>query len=642
MGTRIRGRIAPAPGVSARADDLPLMHRPCRLIALILTCLWLHACASGGQSQADPADEPRTLGSLVRDTVDEVTGEKRIINYRFEIKAPEALVKPIREQTFVGRWRERADYDPVQFDGLVARLDDEVQAILRASGYFNGKVTVERLEQGVRVSVAAGARTTVNEVDLQLVGQARENEPVRQFALSRWNLPEGSFFDSERWQDSKRKLIDALNQQGFLRARIVKSNARIDRQLTAASLSLTVDSGERLNFGAVQIEGLERYDRDVLLDLRPFTEQDPYTLDALLLYQARLRSSGYFSNVVVLPDLDFIEANPTLSNVPIRVELTELQTKRAAVGIGYSTDEGVRGQIGLEHRDLFKRNWQLESALVVSEKSQRAFANVRTPYDEDNYFNGFGTRVERESIEGLTTTRGNTYIGRGRRVGNIENFLSVQYQLESLRIAGNERRAEQLDSRQALVLGYSWNKRSLDSTVDPGDGYTFSAQLSGAREGLLTDRSFVRAYARGNRFIPLPRDSVFGGGMILLLGEYGLVAANDRSGIPSENLFRAGGGQSLRGYRYLSLGVKDGGAIVGGRFLLIGSVEYQHRLSDRYSLATFFDYGNASDSRRSYEPVAGYGIGLRMRTPIGPINLDVAYGRADERFRAHFSVGYTF
>ncbi|MGE3925837.1 MAG: BamA/TamA family outer membrane protein, partial [Lautropia sp.] len=58
--------------------------------------------------------------------------------------------------------------------------------------------------------------------------------------------------------------------------------------------------------------------------------------------------------------------------------------------------------------------------------------------------------------------------------------------------------------------------------------------------------------------------------------------------------------------------------------------------------AAFVAYGNAGDSRSNFDPVAGNGVGLRARTPIGPINLDVAYGQAVSRYRIHFSIGYTF
>src|SRR5690606_14232004 len=144
------------------------------------------------------------------------------------------------------------------------------------------------------------------------------------------------------------------------------------------------------------------------------------------------------------------------------------------------------------------------------------------------------------------------------------------------------------------------------------------------------------------RFQPMPEGTAFEGDTPVGPFELGIVGASSRDGIPSEHLFPAAGAQSTRGYAYQSLGVPRGAAIGGGRLPAIASREYQRRLTAAYSRAAFGDYGNAGDAASDFDPVAGYGVGLRWRTPIGPVNLDVAYGQAVSRYRVHFSIGYTF
>ena len=182
----------------------------------------------------------------------------------------------------------------------------------------------------------------------------------------------------------------------------------------------------------------------------------------------------------------------------------------------------------------------------------------------------------------------------------------------------------------------------LDSRVDPRDGYAITTQLSGALKGLLTDRSFARVYSKGTLFIPMNRETPSKAGQFVGTLELGYVASDSRQNIPSENLFRAGGAQSLRGYAFQSLGVRIGEAVVGGRVLAIATAEYQHPVADNWWLAGFVDIGNAADRLGEYKAVKGYGVGVRARTPVGPVNVDLAYGQADRRFRLHFSVGYAF
>jgi len=619
-----------APAISL--PDLDLIPAALRRAAWLALLPLVAGCATARDDPSARIQDP-SAGSTPRGSGP---------NYAFDIQAPQSLVDDIRRQTLVGRWQRREDYEPIQFDGLVARLQEEVSAILRAQGYFRGKASVTSSPGRVRVTVEAGPQATVGGVDLRITGPARDDRETMALIRGIPGLAPGSPFLASAWQGGKREIVDVLNRQGYLRAEVASSEARVDVPKASVALQLEVASGPRVAFGELEIQGLQRYDRRIVEDLRPFAPGEPYSDAKLQTFQLRLRSSGYFSSVSALPDLIALQENPDAERVRIQVTLGELERRRVVLGLGYSTDEGVRGQVGFEHRDLLGRNLQLESALVLSTKRQTAFANFRTPYDENGNYIGFGQRFEREDIENLLTVRSNTYAGLGKREGDIDSFTSLQYQFENEKIIAGGGQPDERNSHKALVLGKAWNLRRVDSTIDPRDGYSVSAQFSGALEGLLTDRSFVRLHTRATRFQPLPGNGFFKDDMLVGLVEFGVVGASSREDIPSDNLFRTGGIQSIRGYPYQSLGVRRGDAIVGGRYLAVASLEYQHRLTATYAAAAFVDYGNAGDSWSEFDPVAGYGVGLRWRTPIGPVNLDVAYGQALSRFRVHFSIGYTF
>ncbi|UUZ50920.1 BamA/TamA family outer membrane protein [Massilia sp. B-10] len=98
----------------------------------------------------------------------------------------------------------------------------------------------------------------------------------------------------------------------------------------------------------------------------------------------------------------------------------------------------------------------------------------------------------------------------------------------------------------------------------------------------------------------------------------------------------------MRGYGYQALGVKEGEATVGARYLLTGSAEYQYWFKPPWGAAVFVDAGNAADTISELKPKVGCSIGARWRSPVGPINVDVAYGQAVKEVRLHFSLGFTF
>ncbi|MCB1897101.1 MAG: BamA/TamA family outer membrane protein, partial [Rhodocyclaceae bacterium] len=159
----------------------------------------------------------------------------------------------------------------------------------------------------------------------------------------------------------------------------------------------------------------------------------------------------------------------------------------------------------------------------------------------------------------------------------------------------------------------------------------------GAAKAVLSTQNFVRSYGRLQVFLPVAERDV-----LTLRGELGKTVASSRDGIPQDFLFRAGGSQSVRGYGYRSLGVEDGGAIVGGRYLATMSAEYTRWRPDGFGYAAFVDAGNAVDEADEYRPLLGYGIGGRWKSPAGPLALDLAYGQDERRFRLHFAILVAF
>ena len=192
------------------------------------------------------------------------------------------------------------------------------------------------------------------------------------------------------------------------------------------------------------------------------------------------------------------------------------------------------------------------------------------------------------------------------------------------------------DTRSAFYFGVRKSFRRTDVIVSPRQGYVLSAEIGGAPNALATE-PFLRGLASASLFFNLARNDD-----LLLRGQIGGVRSGARQGIPSTFLFRTGGDQTVRGYAFESLGVSQDGAIVGGRRLVVGSTEYTFWVGENWGIAAFVDVGNAWDSGVRPSLAAGYGLGARFRTPIGPIRADLAYGELTGDIRLHFSVGYGF
>jgi translocation and assembly module TamA len=599
----------------------------------------------------DPIPSPAPRGGIMgfidrllgREPPGEATVDGRKPRYTLEVQAPPEVERLVREFTLLGRWRFREDFDPAQMPLFIRRAPAEIETLLAAEGYFEPAMTVTQTRTGARVIIEAGPRTTVNLADVRLTGQIQEPgfRRIRERVLQAWQLPEGSFFRSNEWDRAKRELVERARAEGFLRARVLESEALVNLETTAVSLLVEVDSGPRLAIGEIEIAGLQRYPPQVVRGLRTFRAGDPYREADIIEFQTRLNGSGYFTSVNIRPDLAALAEDETLEAVPIRVDVVEAQARRVTLGGGIDTDRGVSVLLGFEDKNVLDRGLQSLSGLEVDLQRQLVYSTLTTPYDDTGWRWQLGARAFRNDVRNDLVDAASIFLSRARLRDDTESAISLQLQYEEQNITVSPVEQFGLTSR-ATVLGYAWNRRRLDSPIFPTAGYVLNAQVSGASEAVLSDRNFVRTYGSGLRIFSLPDGTLFAGGRVVLRGEAGMVFANAREGIPSQNLFRTGGTRSVRGYGSQSLGLRIGEAVVGGRYLLVGSAEYQHPVTETIHLATFYDRGNAMDRLSDFRTVAGYGVGVRWRTPVGPLNFDVAYGEAEQRWRFHLSLGVVF
>jgi translocation and assembly module TamA len=206
-----------------------------------------------------------------------------------------------------------------------------------------------------------------------------------------------------------------------------------------------------------------------------------------------------------------------------------------------------------------------------------------------------------------------------------------------------------VNTADATTANVNWIRRRLDSVLLPTRGDTLSLQgAAGYGFGRLTvdgavekERGpFSRLYGRYTLYQP------FGNGWYSTFrAEAGQVLTRSKVYVPDTALFRAGGDESVRGYGYRTLGPVNDGVIVSGKVLLTGSAEIARPISPKYPAfwwATFVDVGNAADNWKDLNPAVGYGVGLRWRSPVGPLRVDLAYGQRVQQVRVHLSVGVAF
>ena len=579
------------------------------------------------------------------------------LTYTVRIDAPGPLEELLQDNLDLVRFRGNPRLDRDQLQRLVKNTPDQVRTLVATEGYYSPTVTAgldaARGIPEARVTVDPGQPVVVGDVDLVLQGF----EPVGDSAVkfdadalrARWGLPVGQRFRTADWEAAKRNLLRQVMQVKYPRAQLIDSQAIVDPDSKKAQLKVVLDSGPEVHLGGLRIEGLKRYPATVITNLNQIRPGEDYSEATLQAFQSRLQDTGYFSGVEVSADMaalldENIEAmtdeqqapaaaKPKVAGpvtTPVLVRVTENKQKNVSAGLGYSTNTGNRAQLSYDDLSVF--GLRFKSNLIFETLRQSARGDFYWPTTPKGYNDSVGAGFERTDLQGERTSVSTVAARRAWGTPQLERSVTLEYLNELRNVAGLPTTAS-----KSVPLTFSITKRKLDNLLSPTSGYAVNAQLGGAVLPVLTDERFLRATARFVAYKPFSSKST-----LIFRGEAGAVASREKEGVPSTFLFRAGGDQSVRGYGYQQLGVREGTAIVPGRYLLTGGAEYQYFFKPPYGVAVFYDAGNAADTVRELHPKSGYGVGARWRSPVGPINVDVAYGHAVHKVRLHFSLGFTF
>jgi len=551
-----------------------------------------------------------------------------------ELEAPEG-VRPLlmRHVRILNRTDATLPESPADRAALARRTRREVSELLATEGYFGPEVRLRRAPDGVwRLTVVPGRQARVTSVDIGFDGAITSGEA--QFAARRealrkaWGLRVGEAFRQRAWDDAKQALLDGVTVRDFAAARLSATRAEVDPQTAAVRLSVTVDSGPRFFLGPLRVTGLTDLPADLVERLSTLEAGEPFDQERLLALQSRLQNAPQFASVIV-----DVERDPALAQaVPVQVHISEAQSRHLGFGVGYSTNNGYRVETSWRDVNLFDKAWELSTALRYEQFAQSAYADVFFPPAPAGHRHSVGAAVEHSEVEGLELTTYALGVARHHTRGNIDTRVGLRFQHELRAPDGAE-----TTRHNALTASWSWTRRRVDDLLDPHRGDVLQVEVGGGSEALLSDQDFVRLYARYVNYTPVARRDV-----LILRAEGGVTLADSRDGIPQDFLFRTGGSQSVRGYDFQSLGVREGEATVGGRYLATASAEYVHWFLPEWGAAAFVDAGDAADSRAAWEPKVGYGVGARWKSPAGPIAVDVAYGHAEHRLRLHFGVAIAF
>lgn len=532
---------------------------------------------------------------------------------------------------------EQQHEHPLLTEGRIHRLhgkaDQEIREALQPYGYYRAKIEkrlTQESDEAWRASyrIEPGEPLRITVLTWQIEGDAKNDAS---FAKHWGELPlhQGDVLDQPLYEQAKRDIIKLASERGYFDAQFATARIAIDLAQYTSEVTLHFDSGPRYRFGETLLNQ-SVLDDDFLHRYVPYGQGDPYDISQLLELQQGLMGSDYFSTVELQPQ----PPSRADGSVPVVVNLEPRKRDRYLLALGYGTDTGPRGKLGWERPRVNRHGHRLDSeykaSAIGNSISGRYRIPIRNPRKEELILSGSLATTRLDTSESTISKLATSLV---QVQGPWQQTVSLTYHTESYLIADVERRTTLLMPGMSVTRLIGGDKDYL--LVD--QGMRLSAEARGGAKGALSDTNFFQGQLHLKGITSLGKRQ-----RLITRATAGGTNSNEFEKLPASLRFFAGGSQSIRGYRYQSLGpAGEDGKVTGGKYLLAGSAEYDLRLDPDWSWVLFIDGGNAFNDYGKTPMKKGAGTGVRWQTPVGPLRFDAAWAisEPDTPWRIHINIG---
>ena len=544
-------------------------------------------------------------------------------------------------------WRSRPQFDPIAFQTDIERL----QRFYRAQGYYEAKVSydleVKEDSQLVtaHIAIEEGEPVIVSRI---VLGVTDEPTLVDSLEKLRPKLPlsEGSIFTEEHYQGTEAQIKAFFLDLHRGRVKIERKAAVVLEQ-HQVDVQYSVEAGPVTVFGETTIEGTKQVEPELVSRELQYKSGEPFSVAAISNSRKNILKLDLFSAVRFIQ-----EDSPDEPRViPMRVQVSEKSFREWQAGIGFGTEDQVRGQVRWIHNNWFGGGRRLDVQVRASFLVREIDVSFTQPHafgPANRFTLTFRPQQLDEPSYLLNMTRLQPRFERDF-TPQLAGFLSYRLEYDQLHdVTDATARVLQEFQRKGALSGISagfvWNTTDDPLNATQGGLLSFTTeQVGGALGG---DFEFLKLIGEARRYYLIAPKTV-------LAARFKLGFA-DPSGkseeIPLFERFYAGGISSVRGYGRYRLGpISDSDDPVGGRSLIEGAFEVRRQFTEKIGGTLFLDYGQVS--LKSFDvPVDDLkfaaGFGVLYTTPIGPLLLALGFPfdppHGDQSWQVHFSIGQFF
>ena len=588
------------------------------------------------------------------------------IRYSVSVQAPESpgLASELKENSQL-IWL--SDTPPTNREGLERRLLEDIETarkILRSNGYYEGRVLRaidwDARPVQVRITLKPGKRYVIGETTVSYEGAQPEGRRYvdprlgmdfmngAPSTLDPFGLPKGAPAAARLVQDAEQRVLTMMHQQGYPQAEKAEAHYILDRSNGTLDVEYRVRTGRLVRMGDVLVRDQDPVVTSTYLNKLSTWYPGQFWNESLITsYRTVLQETGLFSSIDIKPDF---AAQTRDQRTPVELSVRNAPPSTISSGMRYATDTGFGVYGSWENRNLFGGGEQLRVEAPISEVSQALTATFRKP--------AFGIRDQALVGEAQAINENSDAYDQSALyvAGGLERrfrgewrhwWASARVSLEAGRLDDNLRLESSKQNYSLIGLPLAIRRDTTNDLLNPSEGTRLTLSLTpyfGTYHGAL---STVRTRLDGSAYW-----TPFTSNKLILAGRAaaGTLPLGSVSDIPPSLRFYTGGGSSVRGYKYQSIGPKDTeGDPIGGLSFSEINLEARFRITEHFGIVPFLDGGMVYDSslpKLGQDFAWGAGLGFRYYTVIGPVRLDIAtpvnHRNGNKPFQIYLSIGQAF
>ncbi|HHW4681895.1 MAG TPA: autotransporter assembly complex protein TamA [Xylella sp.] len=523
---------------------------------------------------------------------------------------------------------------------LLSQTEFQTRQALEPFGYYAPTIHIDAPRQNDHITVVIhvdkGAPVRVRKAHVAMTGAAAQDQYLQR-DLQDFKPQVSEIFNHPTYETSKVRITRRLAERGYFDADFTSRRVEVTRAAYAADIDLIWNSGRRYDMGPVRFH--YDYFHERLFDPLVYWDEGSYYHEGKI---DRLRESlsklDYFSSIDIQPKPEEADAE---GRVPVDVNLERAKSKLYTAGVSYGSESGAGMRAGVERRYMNAFGHKMNARLDYAQNRKSLTTAYQIPAFKwlDGWYM-FSARAYDEQTRYIDLR--NVKLSAARS-GQINQHLTATASLNTLRERwryGSEGGFNSVEHQHSTLV-YPQLEASyvdVDDATFPRNAISVTILVRGGASALGSKSNFAQAHSQLRWFHGWGTSS-----RMILRGEAGTTWASDLVAMPPGLRFFAGGVNSIRGYAFREVGPRNSrpdAFALGAKHVLSAGAEYEHYYNGGpFGGAVFVDSGSAFNRRPDWH--SGVGIGLRYRSPVGPVRVDIARGlnKPDSKIQLYIDIG---